>query len=241
MRLTALLAFALLLSACSTGYAPVSDQSLGLQRPTIGAGEYRVRSGDTLIGIAFKLGIDHRRLAAINGIKDKDLIYAGQVLKTQGSPVATPSKPPSRAVAKQSARKTPSPKKRVAPVVTNFSWGWPHSGKILARYSAKEGGNKGLDISGKLGDAVKAAAPGQVVYAGSGLLGYGNLVIISHSQEFLSAYAHNSKILVKENQQVKAGQVIAELGSSGATVPMLHFEIRKDGKPVDPLRYLPKR
>lgn len=94
MRLTALLAFALLLSACSTGYAPVSDQSLGLQRPTIGAGEYRVRSGDTLIGIAFKLGIDHRRLAAINGIKDKDLIYAGQVLKTQGSPVATPSKPP---------------------------------------------------------------------------------------------------------------------------------------------------
>lgn len=241
MRLSVLLTVALILSACSKGYAPVSDQSLGLQRPAIGAGEYRVRSGDTLIGIAFKLGIDHRRLAAINGIKDKDLIYSGQILKTQGAPVSKTSPPPSKAVAKPSAAKNRTLKKTVAPVVTNFSWGWPHSGKVLARYSSKEGGNKGLDISGKLGDAVKAAAPGQVVYAGSGLLGYGNLVIISHSQEFLSAYAHNSRILVKENQQVKAGQVIAELGSSGATVPMLHFEIRKDGKPVDPLRYLPKR
>ena len=241
MRLSVVVMVSLILSACSTGYAPVSDRSLGLQRPTLGAGEYRVRSGDTLIGIAFKLGIDHRRLAAINGIKDRDLIYAGQVLKTQGSPVAKTSKPPSKTAAKRSANKTTAPEKAVAPVVTNFSWGWPHSGKLLARYSSKEGGNKGLDISGKLGDAVKAAAPGQVVYAGSGLLGYGNLVIISHNQDFLSAYAHNSKILVKENQQVKAGQVIAELGSSGATVPMLHFEIRKDGKPVDPLRYLPKR
>lgn len=241
MRIAIFLVAALMLSACGTGYAPVSDQSLGLQRPNLGVGEYRVRSGDTLIGIAFKLGIDHRRLAAINGIKDKDLIYAGQVLKTQGSPVTNPSKTTTKTVSKRSNNKTTPPKKTVAPVVTNFSWGWPHSGKVLARYSSKEGGNKGLDISGKLGEAVKAAAPGQVVYAGSGLLGYGNLVIISHNQEFLSAYAHNSKILVKENQQVKAGQVIAELGSSGATVPMLHFEIRKDGKPVDPLRYLPKR
>lgn len=241
MRLRVLLTVTLLLSACSTGYAPVSDQSLGLQRSTLGAGEYRVRSGDTLIGIAFKLGIDHRRLAAINGIKDRDLIYAGQVLKTQGSPVANTSTPPSKAVAERSANKPTTPTKSVAPVVTNFTWGWPHTGKLLAKYSSKEGGNKGLDISGKLGDDVKSAAPGMVVYAGSGLLGYGNLVIISHSQEFLSAYAHNSRILVKENQQVKAGQIIAELGSSGATVPMLHFEIRKDGKPVDPLRYLPKR
>ncbi len=241
MRFWMLVALAALLSACSTGYAPVSDQSIGLQRPSLGTGEYRVRSGDTLIGIAFKLGIDHRRLAAINGIKDKDLIYSGQVLKTQGRPVATTTKPSSSASTKSSIKKVKPSKKTVAPVVTNFSWDWPHSGKVLAWYSSKEGGNKGLDISGKLGDAVKAAAPGQVVYAGSGLLGYGNLVIISHNQEFLSAYAHNSKILVKENQQVKAGQTIAELGSSGATVPMLHFEIRKDGKPVDPLRYLPKR
>lgn len=241
MRLWVLLTVTLILSACGTGYAPVSDQSLGLQRPIIGAGEYRVRSGDTLIGIAFRLGIDHRRLAAINGIKDKDLIYAGQILKTQGTPVTNTSPTPSKAVANRLPTKNTASKKTIAPVVTNFSWGWPHSGKILAKYSSKEGGNKGLDISGKLGDAVKAAAPGQVVYAGSGLLGYGNLVIISHNQEFLSAYAHNSRILVKENQQVKAGQVIAELGSSGATVPMLHFEIRKDGKPVDPLRYLPNR
>ena len=123
MRLWVLITVTLILSACSKGYAPVSDQSLGLQRPTIGAGEYRVRPGDTLIGIAFKLGIDHRRLAAINGIEDKNLIYSGQVLKTQGTPVTNTSNSPSKAVAKRSAAKNRTPKKTIAPVVTNFSWG----------------------------------------------------------------------------------------------------------------------
>ena len=235
----------LLLIGCGGGYATVSDQSLGPNTRRLSADEYRVQSGDTLAAIAFRFGVDYRELARINGIENEDKIYSGQILRTKGNPVAKPSsavsqrktvtksssKPPSK------AESDPPPK----PVPTNFVWSWPYSGKLLAGFSSKEGGNKGIDLSGKLGDPIKAAADGQIVYAGSGLLGYGNLVIISHGQDYLSAYAHNSRILVKENQQVKAGDVVAELGNTGATVPMLHFEIRKDGKPVNPLGYLPKR
>lgn len=239
-----LLSAVLSLVGCSTGYAPVFDQSLGVAKRLLGSDEYRVRSGDTLMAIAFRFGIDHRKLASINGIENSDLIFAGQVLKIKGDPVVkdTPQAQPSKSSQKTASKtKAKSVSKTVSPVISAFDWQWPHPGKVLARYSKLEGGNKGLDLSGQLGDPVKAAAPGQVVYAGSGLLGYGNLVIISHNEDYLSAYAHNSNILVTENQQVKAGQTIAELGSSGATVPMLHFEIRKDGKPVDPQRYLPRR
>jgi len=119
-------------------------------------------------------------------------------------------------------------------------WVWPSEGKLIAKFSSKTPINKGIDIAGRLGESVHAAAAGSVVYAGSGLLGYGNLVIVKHNDEFLSAYAHNKRLLVKENQQVKAGQVIAEIGSSGTDKVKLHFEIRRQGKPVDPLRYLPK-
>ena len=101
--------------------------------------------------------------------------------------------------------------------------------------------NKGINIAGSGGDPVLSAAPGVVVYAGNGLLGYGNLIIINHNQTYLSAYAHNRRLLVKEQQRVKAGQKIAEIGNSGAAKTMLHFEIRKEGKPVDPIRYLPRR
>ncbi len=116
-------------------------------------------------------------------------------------------------------------------------WGWPVRGKVLAGFS--EASNKGLDISGKLGDPVIASAPGRVVYSGSGLRGYGKLVIIKHNKTYLSAYAHNKDILVKEGQNVIKGQKIAEIGSSDTDAPKLHFEIRKLGKPVDPARYLP--
>ena len=116
-------------------------------------------------------------------------------------------------------------------------WGWPVRGKILAGFS--EASNKGLDIAGKLGDPVIAAAPGRVVYSGSGLRGYGKLVIIKHNKTYLSAYAHNSGILVKEGQSVVKGQKIAEIGNTDADAPKLHFEIRKLGKPVDPARFLP--
>ena len=111
----------------------------------------------------------------------------------------------------------------------------------MARFSSLKSLNKGIDIKGGLGEPVLAAAPGVAVYAGSGIRGYGNLLIIKHSERFLSAYAHNSRLLVKEDEVIKAGQKIAEIGNSGTDQSKLHFEIRRDGKPIDPLRYLPKR
>jgi lipoprotein NlpD len=117
-------------------------------------------------------------------------------------------------------------------------WLWPVKGPILEKFSAQEHGNKGLDIGGTVGTPIKAAAAGQVVYAGSALRGYGNLVIIRHNDDFLSAYAHNSRLLVKERDSVVAGQVIAEMGNSDADRVKLHFEIRFRGKSIDPLRYL---
>ena len=120
-------------------------------------------------------------------------------------------------------------------------WQWPTEGKIVARFSTAELGNKGIDIAGKRNQAVKASADGKVVYAGSALRGYGKLIIIKHNDDYLSAYAHNDKLLVKEQQTVKVGQLIAEMGSTGTTDVRLHFEIRYRGKSVDPLRFLPKK
>lgn len=239
------LSLSLLLIGCGGGYATVSDQSLGPNTRRLSADEYRVQSGDTLAAIAFRFGIDYRELARINGIENEDKIYSGQILRTKGNPVSKQARAVSQSKSSTKSSSKPASKSKSEPapkpMPSNFVWSWPYSGKVLAGFSSKEGGNKGIDLSGKLGDPIKAAADGQIVYAGSGLLGYGNLVIISHGQDFLSAYAHNSRILVKENQQVKAGDVVAELGNTGASVPMLHFEIRKDGKPVNPLGYLPKR
>jgi lipoprotein NlpD len=118
---------------------------------------------------------------------------------------------------------------------------WPTNGRIISGFSATDPLRKGIDLAGQLGEPVVAADSGSVVYAGSGLAGYGELVIIKHNEQFLSAYGHNSKLLIKEGDAVKAGQKIAEVGSSGTDSNKLHFEIRKDGKPVDPLSYLPKR
>jgi lipoprotein NlpD len=120
-----------------------------------------------------------------------------------------------------------------------LSWMWPSDGKIIATFD--EGRNKGIDIAGKLGQQVMAAGSGKVMYAGSGIRGYGNLVIVKHSNNLLSAYAHNRTILVKEGQNVTKGQAIAEMGDSDADTVKLHFEIRQQGKPVDPSKFLPSR
>jgi lipoprotein NlpD len=120
-------------------------------------------------------------------------------------------------------------------------WSWPAKGKVIERFSTRNPQNKGIDISGKKGESVNAAAAGTVVYAGKGLRGYGNLVIIKHDAKFLSAYAHTSRILVREKEKIKAGQIIAEIGSTGTDRVKLHFEIRRNGRPVDPLQFLPKR
>lgn len=155
------------------------------------------------------------------------------------SPAAT-TPPTQVAVAtKPEAKPELKPAEAAPAAAGDVSWAWPTGGKVLAGFA--EGTNKGVDISGKMGDPVLAAGDGKVVYSGSGLRGYGKLVIIKHDATFLSAYAHNNNILVKEGQSVSRGQKIAEMGNSDTDQVKLHFEIRRQGKPVDPLQYLPKR
>lgn len=131
-----------------------------------------------------------------------------------------------------------------APAAVNsgsFKWGWPAEGNVISNYTGPTSGNRGIDIGGTRGQPVFASAPGKVVYTGNALRGYGNLVIIKHNDDFLTAYAHNDTILVKDQQDVAAGQKISTMGSSGTTSVRLHFEIRYKGKSVNPLQYLPQR
>ena len=153
----------------------------------------------------------------------------------------TPSTPATTTTQVETTNNTPVNANVVAPVASNIAWQWPTQGNVIQGFSNTDGGNKGIDISGSRGQAVKAAANGRVVYAGNALRGYGNLIIIKHNDDFLSAYAHNDKILVSDQQEVKAGQEIAKMGSTGTNVVKLHFEIRYKGKSVDPVRYLPRR
>lgn len=264
-RYLAILVVILGLGACSTGYAPVAERSLNSQ-PLPTSGLYRVQSGDTLYSIAWRYNLDYRELARINHIDSRYLIYAGQRLKLKAaSPAVTktssrnaslrPSVPRHPAVTVRApgggsahasepavatrTNASPNTDKAAASAAAKLQWCWPARGPVLNGFSRN--GTKGINIAGKAGDTVVAAGPGRVVYAGDGLRGYGNLIIINHNQQFLSAYAHNSRLFVKENDMVKGGDKIAEVGSSGATRDMLHFEIRQDGQPVDPLQFLPKR
>ena len=153
----------------------------------------------------------------------------------------TPSTPATTTTQVETTNNTPVNANVVAPVASNIAWQWPTQGNVIQGFSNTDGGNKGVDISGSRGQAVKAAANDRVVYAGNALRGYGNLIIIKHNDDFLSAYAHNDKILVSDQQEVKAGQEIAKMGSTGTNAVKLHFEIRYKGKSVDPVRYLPRR
>lgn len=153
----------------------------------------------------------------------------------------TPSTPVTTTTQVETTNNTPVNANVVAPVASNVAWQWPIQGNVIQGFSNSDGGNKGIDISGSRGQAVKAAASGRVVYAGNALRGYGNLIIIKHNDDFLSAYAHNDKLLVSDQQEVKAGQEIAKMGSTGTNAVKLHFEIRYKGKSVDPVRYLPRR
>ncbi len=148
--------------------------------------------------------------------------------------VTAPVTVPSASTAEPTASSTSTS----APIST---WRWPTDGKVIDNFSATEGGNKGVDIAGSKGQAIVATADGRVVYAGNALRGYGNLIIIKHNDDYLSAYAHNDTMLVREQQEVKAGQKIATMGSTGTSSTRLHFEIRYKGKSVNPLRYLPQR
>lgn len=248
-----------LLGGCSTGYAPVDERSLGARPVAKGPAppSYRVRRGDTLYSIAFRYGLDFRQVAGWNNIDSRYFIYPGQTLRLRPLSSSRPALQPATvkpAVTKPSTRPTgtdsasaarPAPVRKPSPpsVVASgpVRWQWPYQGKIVQAFGRGQPTNKGIDIAGRNGDSVSAAGDGEVVYAGNGLLGYGNLVIINHSKRYLSAYAHNSRIFVREGDKVKVGEKIAEIGKTGATRTMLHFEIRRDGNPVDPLRYLPKR
>jgi lipoprotein NlpD len=261
------MALSLLLQGCSGGYAPVSEQSLGARREIreSAPASYRVQRGDTLYSISFRYGLDYREVARWNNIDSRYFIYPGQTLTLRAggttSRAATTAPPASSGASKaggsgnragtsatgtatQPATATTTSRSSASvstPTGTGaISWQWPHRGPLISRFGGGQPANKGVDIAGREGEPVKAAASGQVVYAGNGLLGYGNLVIINHNQRYLSAYAHNSRIFVREGDKVKAGEKIAEIGSTGTTRTMLHFEIRRDGNPVDPLRYLPK-
>ena len=160
-------------------------------------------------------------------------VKSGTGTPTGGSEATAPQQPIQVA--------NPAPIGMNAPITSNVTWQWPVSGNIIQGFSNSDGGNKGIDIGGSRGQAVKAAASGRVVYAGNALRGYGNLIIIKHNDDFLSAYAHNDKLLVTDQQEVRAGQEIAKMGSSGTNAVKLHFEIRYKGKSVDPLHYLPRQ
>lgn len=220
-----------------------------------------VQRGDTLYGIAFRHGLDYRDVASWNRIGAPYTIYPGQVLRlraptrTAQRPAApprqqpAPSRPvttmpaPARPVVKpvQAPPSQPTPPPSPVPTVAPGRWQWPTQGQIIGRYVSGDPTKQGIDIAGTAGQPVVAAADGVVVYSGTGLVGYGEVIIVKHSDEWLSAYGHNRRRLVAEGEAVKAGQRIAELGRSGTSRDMLHFEARRNGKPVDPLSLLPRQ
>jgi lipoprotein NlpD len=254
----AALVVAVVLSGCSNKgrLAPVDDHSIGGARGAVrvlpGAenagkpGYYTVKPGDTLIRIGMDNGQSGRDIARWNKLDNPNLIETGQVLRVAPpapeAPVARPANAaPTAATASMPAASSPAataatPLPTPSAAEDAISFQWPARGNLISGFD--ESKNKGLDIAGKVGDPVMAAADGRVVYAGAGLRGYGNLIILKHNNTYLTAYAHNQTLLVKEDQVIKRGQKIAEMGNSDADQVKLHFEIRRQGKPVDPAKYL---
>ena len=233
----------LLLSGCGmspTGVS-VSERSTGSLN---GRGYYQVRRGDTLSEIAQRYGMNYRVLARYNGIRHPYTIHPGQklYLRDRGRSSTGRSTSKRKASAKATKKKSATRSaKKAKPAVSKEAWIWPTSGQVIARYRTSGQVNKGINIAGQSGQSVKAARSGEVVYAGDGLKSYGLLVIIKHDDQFLSAYAYNRRAHVKEGDKVKKGQKIAQMGAKQGARAQLHFEIRRDGRPVDPMRWLPAR
>ena len=213
--------------------------------PRVTSGTHIVRQDETLYSIAWLYGRDFRELADNNGIRSPYVIHPGQHISLEQrkrAVIPPPQRQPVTSPKQQVVKKAPVQKRpAVSPNSQAVSWRWPAEGKVIQGFSLSGSVNKGIDIDGNLGEPVMAAAAGEVVYAGSDLAGYGRLIIMKHNNSYLSAYAHNRELLVDEGDSVKAGQKIAEIGSTGTTEPKLHFEIRRNGTPVDPMRFLPKR
>jgi lipoprotein NlpD len=263
------LLLSLLLAACGsspTNRAPVEDRGTQSARPAPVVlavkpppgfenagkpGYYTVKPGDTLIRIGLDHGQSHVDISRWNALENPNKIEVGQVLRI--APPASESAVVTRPVSSGTVTPTPvapvkaasaaAPASAATPAAAtgddDLGWIWPGKGSVLAEFDEVK--NKGVDISGSAGDPVLAAADGKVVYAGAGLRGYGNLIILKHNNTYLTAYAHNQTLLVKEDQSVRRGQKIAEMGSTDADRVKLHFEVRRQGKPVDPLKYLPAR
>lgn len=262
LQLAGVLLLALLLASCRGGVgAGIFSRE---QPPPIQIDYHVVSSGETMYSIAWRYEMDYQTLAHINGIGPPYTIFPGQKLvlespaqagisspapaQNRGTVVATPGSVPSvRAGTPSGTAVTtapvPAPRPaQVTPVTSGSTpWQWPVPGVLVSAFGANGGLQKGVLLSTSNGESVRAAATGQVVYSGSGLRAYGNLVIIKHNEQFLSAYAYNSRLLVDEGQRVEQGDVIAESGKDPDGRERLYFEIRRDGKPVDPITYLPRR
>jgi lipoprotein NlpD len=215
-----------------------------------------VQSGETLYKIAWQHRIDERDLVLWNGLKDPDMLRVGQRLRlvppsgftaastSQSPPPSTPraAVPPSSQPSSTRAaapRPTPAPPRPApAPAAVAVSWSWPTDGQVVTKFGAANAIASGIGIGGREGQPVRAAAAGRVVYAGGGLIGYGQLVIIKHDETYLSAYGHNSNLLVTQGQEVARGATIALMGQGPERQPLLHFEIRRNGVPVDPLLFV---
>ena len=253
----------ILVTGCAgrTAPAPVIKINTQVQEtsPWDNADTHQVQEGETLYGIAWLYGLDYQMLAQNNGLKEPHAIGVGQKLNlvkksvkqapnvadTKDSTVSTPNR---KTVAQNNKsvyrRKHKSEPKKVSESILPQRvkrWVWPTKGTIVGTFSTAEAGIKGIEIANAIGTPVVSAAEGKVVYSGNALRGYGNLVIIKHTDHFLSAYAHNNKILVQERDFVQAGQPIAVMGDSGTNSAKLRFEIRYNGKSLDPLKYLPKQ
>ena len=239
------------------------------RKGTINSDTYIVSKGETLYSIAWRSDNDIRTLALLNKLSPPYKIFPGQkIYLSDKSANAITDKTSKQKLNNYSTKKVKNQVKK--PIASNkkqeygesvsrqkasknlentgstFSqkirkWQWPAKGKIVSYFSTKQEGNKGINIAGRRGENIVAAADGIVVYAGNALRGYGRLVIIKHNDDYLSAYAHNDKILVKEQQNVKAGEKIAKMGDTDAERVMLHFEVRFRGKSVNPMKYLPKK
>ena len=221
--------FFLLLCACSetANFAPVTDIHSIESLPQ--SGTHRVVKGETLYAIAWRYGMDYRYLAECNHIPSSYVIQAGQLIYLHERELSQAK------INNHRIEKLVITEKKIVLAEPNFStlnWKWPAKGKIIRTFS---GSNKGVDIVSHIGEPIYAAASGKVVYCGNGLRGYGNLIIVKHNSLYLSAYAHNKKIFVRNGEWVKKGQVIAEMGGTGTDIVKLHFEIRRAGKPINPL------
>jgi lipoprotein NlpD len=256
MNLTRLTLSALLITlsaiqyGCGTrlGPAPVVDRSSGSSNEVVAPGYYRIKRGDTLLRIALDHGQSHREIAEWNNISDPNVIEVGQVIRVEPTKSSKPitsraevkqEKPVDKKPLNTAQSEKPIQEKPNQDLATDtgIRLSWPSKGEVVERFD--EGKNKGIGIAGKSGDPIQSAADGKVVYAGNSLRGYGNLVIVKHDNTYLTAYAHNRTLLVKEGDLVKKSQKIAEMGNTDSDRVKLHFELRKNRKPVDPSAYLP--